>query len=189
MQRSPTQGQPRTLMQDYQLDWEAILCQDPADFVREVSRWLYPAAARPPATAADGAAADGVTAAAAAAGGPSSVLSGDKSAAAAAAASSRESMATVIHGRDTASSLEPDGQQQRGSNSADSGPESASAACAPAGAEPGLASKQPQRSGRKPTADAGRAGPGLEQLPDVASLIPTIRNRIEALNGQLLPRL
>ena len=81
-------------LQDYQLDWEAILCQDPADFVREVSRWLYPAEARPHATAADGAAA-----------------------AAAAAGSSRETVATAAHGHDAASSLEPDGQQQQGPNS------------------------------------------------------------------------
>ena len=33
-------------VQDYQLDWEAILCQQPETFVTEVSRWLLPPAAQ-----------------------------------------------------------------------------------------------------------------------------------------------
>ena len=32
--------------QDYQIDWEAILCQHCPDFVASVSAWLYPQAAQ-----------------------------------------------------------------------------------------------------------------------------------------------
>ena len=32
--------------QDYQIDWEALLCQHCPDFVASVSSWLYPPAAR-----------------------------------------------------------------------------------------------------------------------------------------------
>lgn len=33
-------------MQDYQVDWEAILESSPERFVSAISSWLYPAAAR-----------------------------------------------------------------------------------------------------------------------------------------------
>lgn len=39
-------------LQDYQIDWEALLCQHPPDFIASVSSWLYPPAAKGLASAA-----------------------------------------------------------------------------------------------------------------------------------------
>ena len=45
-------------------------------------------------------------------------------------------------------------------------------------------SKQPSAN---PIAKAGKSG--LEDLPSVQTLLPTLRNRLEALNGAEVPRL
>ena len=42
----PNQGYLHPLLQNYQVDWEAILARSPEPFVQSVSPWLYPPAAR-----------------------------------------------------------------------------------------------------------------------------------------------
>ncbi len=34
------------MVQDYQVDWEAILARSPSPFIQSVSPWLYPPAAK-----------------------------------------------------------------------------------------------------------------------------------------------
>ena len=155
-------------MQDYQLDWEAILCQNPVEFVREVSRWLYPAAARGPATNTGARPVNGLSS-------PEAARPGTEN--------DRDPSATATaHSVEQASELE---QHEAASSHADDARDPVAA-----GKPPGHAAKQQHSgSGVQLGAGDGDMEHAFDKLPVVAELIPTLRNRIEALNGPSLQRI
>ena len=137
------------LLQNYQVDWEAILARSPEPFIQSVSPWLYPPAARE--TLQNSPSGQGLTADSARVEDPLADMS-------------TPSMDGIGNGNmpGTSKAAPTDTVYE--------------------------AKAVPTTAGSDSTSKSGK-GAAPPKLPDVATLLDTMRKRLEALNGPTLPRI
>ncbi|KAL3144958.1 hypothetical protein ABBQ32_003464 [Trebouxia sp. C0010 RCD-2024] len=184
---------------NYQVDWEAILARSPEPFIQSVSPWLYPSAARE--TLQSSPSGQGLTADSSRTedpladmitppldGTPSGAVAGNSQAApptkgeeeegAAKGGAVRSSNAGNQAGlTDSSSGLEAVPCPKSSRMEAKTSAPSSAAKAAPA----------PTSFGSSTSGGVAVAAP--PKLPNVATLLNTMRKRIEALNGPALPRI
>ncbi|KAL3145349.1 hypothetical protein ABBQ38_001606 [Trebouxia sp. C0009 RCD-2024] len=183
---------------NYQVDWEAILARSPEPFIQSVSPWLYPPAARE--TLQSSPSGQGLTADSARTedpladmitpaqdGTPSGAVAGSSQAA---PPTTGDEEGGAVKGEGMSSNADNQGGHTNASSGLQAVPSPESSGTE---AKTSVTSSAAKAAAPAPTSfGSSTSGMGVAappKLPNVATLLDTMRKRIEALNGPALPRI